>query len=117
MSETFIERIDAVFLPVKNLEESLQWYTEVFGFPLRWKNKRMAGLSIAPNCGFHIVEVKDYEPQKGYTPFNFVVKNVEEIRKKLKEKRVKVSAIKTSEPVRFDFIDINGNVISVIQLD
>lgn len=77
----------------------------------------MAGLSIASNCGFHIVEVKDYEPIKGYTPFNFVVKNVEEIRIKLKEKKVKVSAIKTSEPVRFDFIDINGNAISVIQLN
>ncbi|WP_438350658.1 VOC family protein [Paenibacillus sp. FA6] len=50
MSEKFIERIDAVFLPVKNLEESLKWYTDIFGFPLRWKNKRMAGLAIAPNC-------------------------------------------------------------------
>jgi uncharacterized protein YjbI with pentapeptide repeats len=30
--------------------------------------------------------------------------------------KVKVSAIKTSDPVRFDFIDINGNAISVIQL-
>ncbi len=26
MNERFIERIDAVFLPVKNLEESLSWY-------------------------------------------------------------------------------------------
>lgn len=77
----------------------------------------MAGLAIAPNCGFHIVEVKDYEPQKGYPPFNFVVNNVEEIRSRLKGKKVKVSAIKTSEPVRFDFIDISGNAISVIQLN
>lgn len=117
MSERFIERIDAVFLPVKNLEESLNWYTDIFNFPIRWKNKRMAGLAIAPNCGFHIVEVKDYEPQKGYTPFNFAVKNVEDVRNKLKEKKVKVSSIKTSDPVRFDFIDINGNAISVIQLN
>ena len=117
MTERFIERIDAVFLPVKNLEESLSWYTEIFGFPLRWKNKRMAGLSIAPNCGFHLVEVKDYVALKGYTPFNFVVNNVEEVRKKLKLMKVKVSEIKTSEPVRFDFIDINGNAISVIQLN
>jgi catechol 2,3-dioxygenase-like lactoylglutathione lyase family enzyme len=114
--EQFIDRIDAVFLPVKNLEESLRWYTDIFNFPIRWKNKRMAGLSIAANCGFHIVEVKDYVAQKGYTPFNFVVKDVEEIRLKLKTKKVKVSAIKTSDPVRFDFIDINGNAISVIQL-
>lgn len=80
------------------------------------KNK-LAGLAIASNCGFHIVEVEDYEPQKGYTPFNFVVKNVEEIRSKLKAKRVKVTAINTGEPVRFDFIDLSGNAISVIQLN
>ncbi|WP_010271848.1 VOC family protein [Paenibacillus senegalensis] len=116
MNERFIERIDAVFLPVKNLEESLSWYTEVFRFPLRWKNKRVAGLSISPNCGFHLVEVKDYVAQKGYTPFNFVVKDVEEVRNKLKSMKVKVSGIKTSDPVRFDFIDVNGNAISVIQL-
>ena len=95
----------------------MNWYTEVFGFPIRWKNKRMAGLAITPNCGFHIVQVKDYEPQKGYTPFNFVVKSVEDVRSKLKEKKIKVSAIKTSDPVRFNFIDINGNAISVIQLN
>lgn len=117
MNEKFIERIDAVFLPVKNLEESLTWYTSIFGFPVRWKNNRMAGLSIAPNCGFHLVEVKDYVAQKGYTPFNFVVKDIVAVRDRLKSMKVKVSEINTNEPVRFDFIDINSNAISVIQLD
>ncbi|NHN35410.1 VOC family protein [Paenibacillus agricola] len=59
--ERFVDRIDAVFLPVRNLKESLEWYQKVFGFGLRWSNERMAGLAIAPNCGFHLVQIPDFE--------------------------------------------------------
>lgn len=38
VEEKFVARIDVVFLPVRNLEESLAWYQQVFGFQLRWKN-------------------------------------------------------------------------------
>ncbi|MCZ8514579.1 VOC family protein [Paenibacillus filicis] len=116
MTEKWVERIDAVFLPVHDLEESLAWYMDIFGFPLRWRNSRMAGLSIAPNCGFHLVKVEDYVPLKGYTPLNFVVKDVAAAREKLLERRVTVSEIREDDtPVRFDFIDPSGNAISVIR--
>ncbi len=114
--EKFVERIDAVFLPVKNLEESLAWYQEIFGFDLRWKNERMCGLSIASNCGFHLVEISDFQPINKYTPFNYVVKDVENIRNKLINKNVTVSDLRKGEPKRFDLTDINGNMISVIEL-
>lgn len=116
MNEKIIERIDAVFLPVKSLQESLEWYQSVFNFDLRWKNERMAGLEIAANCGFHIVEIPDHKPSDKYTPFNFVVKDVEEIRQKLQEKNVIVSEWRRGQPKRFDVTDINGNLISIIQL-
>jgi catechol 2,3-dioxygenase-like lactoylglutathione lyase family enzyme len=116
MTEKFVERIDAVFLPVKNLEESLAWYQSVFHFPLRWKNKRMAGLEIANNCGFHLVEVSDYEPSNQYTPFNFVVEDVEKVRDMLIERNVTVSDWRHGEPKRFDVKDTNNNLISVIQI-
>ncbi|WP_088105899.1 VOC family protein [Halalkalibacter urbisdiaboli] len=114
--EKFVDRIDAVFLPVKNLQESLLWYQEVFGFDLRWQNERMCGLAIAPNCGFHLVQIPDFQPIDKYTPFNFVVKNVEEVRNKLIEKGVTVSELRAGEPKRFDLSDVNANWISVIQL-
>ncbi|MGP4041569.1 VOC family protein [Gracilibacillus sp. D59] len=50
--KSFVERIDAVFLPVKNLKESLVWYQEIFGFKLQYKNKRMGGLAVAPIVDF-----------------------------------------------------------------
>ncbi|MBM7602971.1 catechol 2,3-dioxygenase-like lactoylglutathione lyase family enzyme [Metabacillus crassostreae] len=114
--EKFVERIDAVFLPVRNLEESIKWYQEIFSFDLRWKNERMCGLFIATNCGFHLVETQDFKPITTYTPFNYVVKDVEKTREKLLEKGVVVSQLRTGEPKRFDITDLNGNMISIIQL-
>ena len=114
--ERFVDRIDAVFLPVRNLQESLEWYQKVFGFDLRWSNERMAGLSIAPNCGFHLVQVPDFEPINKYTPFNFVVKNADEVRARLGKLGVEVSEIRNGEPRRFDLNDNNENMISVIQI-
>ena len=114
--ERFVDRIDAVFLPVKNLQESLEWYQKVFGFDLRWSNERMAGLSIAPNCGFHLVQVPDFEPINKYTPFNFVVKNADEVRARLGKLGVEVTEIRNGEPSRFDLNDNFGNMISVIQI-
>jgi catechol 2,3-dioxygenase-like lactoylglutathione lyase family enzyme len=114
--EKFVERIDAVFLPVKDLEESLIWYQEIFGFELRWKNERMCGLSIAPNCGFHLVQIPEFQPINQYTPFNYVVGNVEEDRAALISKGVTVSEIRKGEPKRFDLTDLNGNLISIIEL-
>ncbi|MED4018793.1 VOC family protein [Sutcliffiella cohnii] len=116
VSEQFVERIDAVFLPVKNLKESLFWYQETFGFKLLWQNERMCGLSIAPNCGFHLVQIPDFQPINAYTPFNYVVKDLERVRNKLINKNVVVSELRDGEPKRFDLTDINGNMISVIQL-
>ncbi|MCR8646009.1 VOC family protein, partial [Paenibacillus sp. N1-5-1-14] len=114
--EQFVDRIDAVFLPVKNLQDSLVWYQSMFGFGLRWSNERMAGLAIAPNCGFHLVQISDFEPINKYTPFNFVVRDVEEVRAKLEKNGVAVSELRNGEPKRFDLTDDNGNMISVIQL-
>ncbi|MUK87889.1 hypothetical protein GMD78_05685 [Ornithinibacillus sp. L9] len=111
----FVKRIDSVFLPVKNLQESLSWYQEIFGFELIWKNERMCGLSIAPNCGFHLVQIPDYQPIDTYTPFNYAVDNVEEVRNKLIEKGVTVSELREGMPKRFDMTDLNGNMISVIE--
>ncbi|MBS3679852.1 VOC family protein [Ornithinibacillus massiliensis] len=116
IQEKFIERIDAVFLPVKDLKESMNWYQEIFGFKLLWENDRMCSLSIAPNCGFHLVQIVDFQPIDKYTPFNYVVKDIEKVRNMLKDKDITISPIRDGEPKRFDLTDINGNMISVIQL-
>lgn len=119
-SEKQVERIDAVFLPVKNLEASLQWYQELFGFKLRWKNERMAGLAIASNCGFHLVQVADHIPNRDYVPFNFATKNIQKLHQTLKDKGVKVTEVESDSDFKemrlFDFWDLDGNIINVIAI-
>ncbi|WP_166238958.1 effector binding domain-containing protein [Paenibacillus turpanensis] len=114
--DKLVERIDAVFLPVNDLEASLYWYQEVFGFPLRWNNSRMAGLGVGPNCGFHLVQVPDWQPPQQYTPINFAARNAEAVRQALLDKGVKVSDWRDDEPKRFDIWDNTGNIISLIQM-
>lgn len=116
MSEKFIERIDAVFLPVNDLKKSLQWYQETFNFEIVWRNERMVGLLIGPNVGFHLVEVPDWKPDNRYTPINFAVTNADDVREILINQGVKVSEWRQGQPKRFDFWDLSGNAISLIEL-
>lgn len=56
-NEKLVERIDAVFLPVRDLGKAVDWYTDIFGLEVRWQNQRFAGLLVGKNVGFHLVEV------------------------------------------------------------
>ncbi|MGZ9583028.1 VOC family protein [Paenibacillus marinisediminis] len=118
--EQQVERIDAVFLPVKNLKSSLTWYQELFGFKLRWKNERMAGLAVASNCGFHLVQVENHTPNVDYVPFNFATKDIQRLHQTLKENGVKVTDVDSDSDFKemklFDFWDLDGNIINVIAI-
>ena len=72
--------------------------------------------AITPNCGFQLVQISVFEPINKYTPFNFAVKDLEEVRTKLEKNGVTVSELRNGEPKRFDLTDNNGNMISVIQV-
>lgn len=120
VTEKLVERIDAVFLPVSNLEESLKWYQDLFGFGLRWKNERMAGLTIASNCGFHLVEVEEHTPNRNYVPFNFATRDIQLLHQTLKDQGVKVTSVDNDidfkEMRLFDFWDLDGNILNVIAI-
>lgn len=114
-TEKFIERIDAVFLPVKDIEAALAWYQDLFGFELRWKNNRFAGLKVGDNVGFHLVQVAGHEPDTRYCPFNFLVRDIDDARRRLAQKGVKMTELRSGEPIRFDFFDLDGNILTIIQ--
>lgn len=113
--EKLVERIDAVFLPVRDLEKAVEWYTETFGLEVRWRNQRFAGLVVGNNVGFHLVEVKDYIANQNYCPFNFAATDLESVRAKLEERGVRMTGYREGEPRRFDFFDPDGNILTIIQ--
>lgn len=114
VQEKFVERIDAVFLPVRNLTDALAWYQDVFGFGLRWKNQRFAALEVGANVGFHLVQVADHEPNQHYCPLNFLVGDIDDARRRLQAKGVEMTEFREGEPVRFDFWDLDGNMLTII---
>ncbi|GFN32311.1 VOC family protein [Paenibacillus xylaniclasticus] len=114
--EKLVERIDAVFLPVRDLRKAIDWYTEVFGFEVRWENQRFAGLNVGNNVGFHLVEVKDYIVNQNYCPFNFAARDLDAVRAKLEESGVRMTGYREGEPKRFDFFDLDGNILTIIEI-
>ncbi|GIO32188.1 MULTISPECIES: VOC family protein [Paenibacillus] len=111
-----VERIDAVFLPVKGLGKAVDWYTDIFGLEVRWRNQRFAGLDVGSNVGFHLVEVKDYAANQNYCPSNFAAHDLDSVRAKLEERGVVMSGYRDGEPRRFDFFDPDGNILTIIQV-
>ncbi|CAG7647207.1 hypothetical protein PAESOLCIP111_05338 [Paenibacillus solanacearum] len=116
LKEKLVERIDAVFLPVRELGKAVDWYTDIFGLEVCWRNNRFAGLAVGKNVGFHLVEVKDYIANQNYCPFNFAVKDLDSVRAKLKERGVKMTGYREGDPRRFDFFDLDGNILTIIEI-
>ncbi|QHW29801.1 VOC family protein [Paenibacillus rhizovicinus] len=116
-SEKLVERIDAVFLPVRDLGKAVDWYSDIFGLETAWRNKRFAGLIVGSNVGFHLVEVKDYVANQNYCPFNFAAADLDSVRAKLEGRGVVMTGYREGEPRRFDFFDLDGNILTIIQIE
>jgi len=102
-------------LPVASLDKAVEWYTGIFGFEVRWRNRRFAGLAVGGNVGFHLVEVKDYVANQNYCPFNFSAKDLDATRAQLEQRGVVMTGFREGEPRRFDFFDLDGNILTIIQ--
>ena len=87
--------IDHVNMKVKDLEESVQFYKNLFGFEIKQEqnpNKIEVPSKIIGNDSIKlcIYEVPDMTPEGGIAHFGFHVQNFEEIIQKCKELGVEV---------------------------
>lgn len=116
MSRLF-ERIDTVFLQVRDFDKAIQWYTETFGFTVRWRHDE--GGFAALNVGetpLTIVRLEEGAelPTTKQAFFNFYVKDVEEAHRVLVGAGADCDAIQDPGGVKyFDFRDPDGNLLSV----
>ncbi|KGX84614.1 VOC family protein [Pontibacillus marinus] len=111
----FIKRIDAVFVPVMDVEKSEQWYLTMFPFKVVFRSSD--GIYV----GFRFEdedEVKtaltihkvDKMPEQPHAAFNFYVDDVDAVHSYLKEQNVEVGEIHGAEGMRFfNAQDPNGN--------
>ena len=88
--------IDHVNMKVKNLEESIQFYENLFGFEIRQEdnqpNKLEVPSKIIGNDSIKLCmyEIPNMSPEGGIAHFGFNIKNFEEVISKCKELGVQI---------------------------
>ena len=88
--------IDHINMNVKNLDESIEFYKNLFGFEIRKddnsQNKLDAPSKIIGNDSIKLClyEVPDMSPKGGITHFGFSIENFDDILQKCKEFNVQV---------------------------
>lgn len=85
--ETFIKRIDTVFVEVSDLDRSMQWYLDVLGLTMRWKQGGYAAFTVG-ETSLTLVQSSEVNPDK-HSPFNFFTSNIEGVYQFLVKKMLK----------------------------
>lgn len=110
-------RVDTLFMPVRDMEKAVQWYTEVLGFDLNWRNDE-GGYAcidgkILPITLVKTVQEGEFTPFAN-APYNLYVLDVDEVHQSFKDKGIEVGEIETLYNVRwFWFKDPDGNRLEV----
>lgn len=118
-------RIDAVFLPVQDIEKAVNWYTKNLGLTLAWKYPAVASLRLGETPltlvgyeypGYDKKPRKDFQFQPVTSPkFNLYAPDIEATYRQLREKNVEVTDINNhGDVIDFMFRDPDGNVIAVV---
>lgn len=126
-SKCLFKGVAAVFIPVRDLEKSIEWYTKNLGFVLRFKHGeyKAAGMkSGSPVPTFCLVQVHEYKPVEFPKNdfgcdifFNYIVEDIDQVHADLSNKGVEVTEIHSSLDSNFRYFnakDIDGNQLSIV---
>lgn len=108
------KRIDTVFLEVTDIERSIQWYTNVLGFTLRWvaKDTGYAAINIG-ETPLTLVQAREVKPGT-HCPFNFYSPSINQAYDHLKKNGVDVEEIVDyGDVLSFNFKDPDGHLLGV----
>jgi len=90
-----INQIDHINMKVKNLEATIEFYRDLFGFEIKkrkdWKGKEYAIIGVKDKAYLCVYEVGDLpRDEKGVrlNHFGFHVKNFEDLESRLREKGI-----------------------------
>lgn len=123
--KSVIKEIGSIFIPVKNLEESITWYESILGFKLTVNWGLGATLKLHSNSTvLGLVQVEEEQPVKfknkensNTSYYNFLTDDIHYAYDFLKQNDVKVYEINDlGEFYLLDFEDLDGNLLSMIDL-
>lgn len=109
------QRVDTVFVRVRDLGKAIEWYTKTLGLGVRWRNDE-GGYAAIEIGGAPITfeVVKDIENFKPYEDAAFIifVSDIEEAHKGLNSQGVETGPVETLYDVKwFWFKDQDGNML------
>lgn len=120
-----IKEIGSVFIPVKNLEQSIHWYESILGFKLtvNWGLGATLKIQNQPTV-LGLIQVEEKQPvsfknkENSMTPYyNFLTKDIYYAYDFLKQNHVQVRDIHNNgEFLLMNFEDPDGNLLSMIDL-
>lgn len=121
MINSFLQQLHYVRLPVKNLEASIQWYTESLGFQLaEITEQNFAVIKLEEGPLLVLVPTEDatfgHFTRQGVAEFSvaFTCPEIKRFHQYLKEQHVKVEEIQEDHGhLFFCFFDPNGNKLQV----
>jgi catechol 2,3-dioxygenase-like lactoylglutathione lyase family enzyme len=117
---SLIQEIHYFRIPVNNLEESVQWYSDCLGFILRHKNKELAVFELKAGPLLTLVKADSNSRghfYKGGEPefsVGFTSPDINQLRQKLIDYGVSVDEMKEDNGhYYFHFFDPSGNKLQV----
>lgn len=121
------ERIDTVFLPVIDLDDSIEWYTDVLGFDLRWRADDGSYAAIEIGETPLTLFEHDGAPLSIASPdstgdehelLNFYTADIESVHERLRERDLDPAPITDFPGIRtFRFSDPSGNCLAFCEYD
>ncbi len=125
MATALFKGMEGVFIPVTDPELSAKWYEEILGFQLIYIEEEAAVMRIGDQSQTVVCLVKTQNHQPMKFPennfgvgkyYNFIPNDIEETRKLLLEKEVKVDPIGGDGSTKFfTFYDPDNNPLGVCQ--
>ncbi|AJY76190.1 VOC family protein [Paenibacillus beijingensis] len=120
---SIIERIDGIFIPVTDMDRSVEWYKEILGLDLLYRWEGGAGFKVYNGESLlGLIQVTEHTPAFFKTQtskmhfFNFKTFDIEESCNKLRERGVDINEIVDAGKVKLAyFLDPDGNLLGLCE--
>lgn len=133
MEKDILNRVDCIFIPVKNIAESIEWYVKKLGCKFMWHDGGYAALNVTINnpkegqgnielgqAMITLVQADEVTPlcfkfdNRKHPLINFYTKDIYYTYQTLKGNGVDVSEINEYGPLKgMDFYDLNGHLLGI----
>lgn len=113
--DQLFQKVDTVFVPVENMDQTKAWYQEILELNVIWQNEYISVLSTGEGTPVTLLRKNDEDSKP--LLFNFLTPDIEKAHNHLKKHGAEVEPIIEEKELKtFDFFDPEGNRLNVCYL-